>query len=181
MENMQKLKKKQFQNSNVCVGMCALMKENQCQRQVLAHQILKILFFIKIYTAENPVLWPPHTKSWLIGKDFNAGRDWGQEKQGMTEDEMAGWHYWLHGRESQWTPGVGDGQGGPACCDSWGHKESDTTERLNWTELILCFGHSTRKYALINTFKMIKHIHDFNSVIFNHENYLKEIFINTWP
>ena len=73
------------------------------------------------------------TKSWLIGKDPDAGRDWGQEK-GMTEDEMAGWHHRLDAHEFGWTPGVGDGQGGLACCDSWGHKESDTTERLNWTE-----------------------------------------------
>ena len=72
--------------------------------------------------------------SWLIGKDSDAGRDWGQEEKGMTEDEMAGWHHWLNGRESEWTQGVGDGQGGLACCDSWGRKESDTTERLNWTE-----------------------------------------------
>ena len=86
--------------------------------------------------AETPVLWPPHAKSWLIGKDSDAGRDWGQEEKGTTEDEMAGWHHWLDGCESQWTPGVGDGQGGLACCDSWGCKESDTTERLNWTELI---------------------------------------------
>jgi len=85
--------------------------------------------------AETPVLWPPHAKSWLIGKDSDAGRDWGQEEKGMTEDEMVGWHHWLDGRESEWTPGVGDGQGGLACCNSWGHKESDTTERLNWTEL----------------------------------------------
>ena len=85
--------------------------------------------------AETPVLWPPGAKSWLIGKDSDAGRDWGQEEKGTTEGEMAGWHHWLDGRESQWTPGVGDGQGGLACCDSWGHKESDTTERLNWTEL----------------------------------------------
>ena len=84
--------------------------------------------------AETPVLWPPHAKSWLTGKDSDAGRDWGQEK-GTTENEMAGWHHWLNGRESEWTPGVGDGQGGLACCDSWGRKESDTTERLNWTEL----------------------------------------------
>ena len=81
-----------------------------------------------------PVLWPPHSKSWLIGKDSDAGRDWGQEEKGMTEDEMAGWHHWLDGRESGWTPGVGDGQGGLPCCDSWGHKESDTTEWLNWTD-----------------------------------------------
>ena len=69
-----------------------------------------------------------------IGKDFDAGRDWGQEEKWMTEDEMAGWHHWLDGRESEWTMGVGDGQGGLACCDSWGHKESDTTEWLKWTE-----------------------------------------------
>ena len=79
--------------------------------------------------------WPPHAKSWLIGKDSDAGRDWGQEEKGMTQDEMAGWHHWLDGCESEWTLGVGDGQGGLVCCDSWGHKESDTTERLIWTEL----------------------------------------------
>jgi len=72
--------------------------------------------------------------TWLIGKDSDAGRDWGQEEKGMTEDEMAGWHHWLDGREFGWTLGVGDGQGGPACCDSWGCKESDTTERLKWTD-----------------------------------------------
>ena len=66
----------------------------------------------------------------------DAGRDWGQEEKGMTEDEMAGWHHWLDGRESEWTPGVGGGQGGLACCNSWARKESDTTER-NWTEA--CF------------------------------------------
>ena len=85
--------------------------------------------------AEAPVLWPPHAKSWLIGKDSDAGRDWGQEEKGTTEDEMAGWYHWLDGRQSEWTRGDGDGQGGLACCDSWGRKESDTTERLNWTEL----------------------------------------------
>ena len=88
--------------------------------------------------AETPVLWPPHVKSWLIGKDPDAGRDWGQEEKGTTEDEMAGWHHWLDERESEWTPGVGDGQGGLACCYSWGHKESDmTATELNWTELML--------------------------------------------
>ena len=85
--------------------------------------------------AETPVLWPPHAKSWLIGKDPDAGKDWGQEEKGTTEDEMAGWHHWVNGRESQRTPGVGDGQGGLACCDSWGRKKSDITEWLNWTEL----------------------------------------------
>ena len=82
--------------------------------------------------AETPVLWPPHAMSWLIGKDFDAGRDWGQEEKGTTEDEMAGWHHWLNGREFEWTPEVGDGQGGLACCDSWGQTRlSDWTE-LNW-------------------------------------------------
>ena len=68
-------------------------------------------------------------------KDSNAGRDWGQEEKGMTGDEMAGWHHWLDGREFEWILGVSDGQGGLECCDSWGCKESDTTEQLNWTEL----------------------------------------------
>ena len=85
--------------------------------------------------AETPVLWPPHAKSWLIGKDSDAGRDRRQEEKGTTEDEMAGWHHWLDGSESEWTSGDGDGQGGLACCNSWGHKESDMTEQLNWTEL----------------------------------------------
>ena len=85
---------------------------------------------------ETPVLWPPPAKSWLIGKDSDAGRDCGQEEKGMTKDEMAGWHHWLNGRESQWTPGAGDGQGGLVCCDSWGCKELDTTERLIWSDLI---------------------------------------------
>ena len=84
--------------------------------------------------AETTVLWPPHAQSWLIGKDPDAGRDWGQEKNGTTEDEMAGWHHRLDGYEFGWTPGVGVGQGGLACCDSWGRQESDTTEWLNWTE-----------------------------------------------
>ena len=85
--------------------------------------------------AETPVLWPPHGKSWLIGKDSDAGRDWGQEEKGMTEDETAGWHHRLDGHEFEWTSGVGDGQGGLGCCNSRGCKESDTTERLNWTAL----------------------------------------------
>ena len=65
----------------------------------------------------------------------DAGRDWGQEEKGMTEDEMAGWHHWLDGCKSEWTPGVGDGQEGLVCYDSWGDKEPDTTEWLNRTDL----------------------------------------------
>ena len=86
--------------------------------------------------AETPILWPSDAKNWLIRKDPDAGKDWRQEEKGMTEDEMVGWHHWLDGRESQWTLGVGVGQGGLACCDSWGRKESDTTERLIWSDLI---------------------------------------------
>jgi len=89
--------------------------------------------------AETPVLWP-HVKSWLLGKDSDVGRDWGQEEKGTTEDEMVGCHHWLDGRESEWTPGVCDGQGGLACCNSWGRKESDTTEQLNWIELKAFWG-----------------------------------------
>ena len=85
--------------------------------------------------AETLILWPPDVKNWLIGKDPDAGKDWGQEEKGMTEDEVVGWHHRLNGHEFEWTPGVGNGQGGLACCDSWGRKESDTTKRLNWTEL----------------------------------------------
>ena len=83
--------------------------------------------------AETSVLWP-HAKSWLIGKDSDAERDWGQEEKGTIEDEMAGWHHWLNGYEFKWTPWVGDGHGGLACYDSWGRKKSDMTEPLNWNE-----------------------------------------------
>ena len=85
--------------------------------------------------AEIPILWPPDAKNWFIGKDPDAGKDWGQEKKRMTEDEMIGWHHWLDEHGLGWTPGVSDGQGGLACCGSWGCKESDTTEQLNWTEV----------------------------------------------
>ena len=103
--------------------------------------------------AETPVLWPPHAKSWLIGKDPDAGRDWGQEEKGMTEDEMA---HRLDGHEFKWTPGVCDRQGGLACCDSWDHKESDTTERLNWTELIMkCIHHYSVIESIFTVLKIL--------------------------
>ena len=86
--------------------------------------------------SETPILWPPHVVSLLIRKDSDDGRDWGQEEKGTTEDEMARWHHRLNGCQFEWTPGHGDGQGGLGCCDSWGFKYSDTTERLNWTELL---------------------------------------------
>ena len=86
--------------------------------------------------AETPILWSPDAKNWLIWKDSEAGKDWRWEEKGIIEDEMVGWHHWLNGHEFEETPGVGEGQGGLACCSSRGCKESDTTEQLNWTELI---------------------------------------------
>ena len=83
--------------------------------------------------AETPILWPPDVKSWLTGKDPDPGKDWRQEEKGTTEDEMAGWHHWLDGHGFGWTLRVGDGQGGLACCSSWGRKESDRLS--DWTEL----------------------------------------------
>ena len=86
--------------------------------------------------AEIPVLWPPDVKSWLIGKDPDAGKDWGQEEKGMTEDEMVGWHHRLNGHGFVGTLGFGDRRGGLACCSSWVCKVSDMTDWLNWTELL---------------------------------------------
>ena len=88
--------------------------------------------------AETPIVWPPHAKNWLIWKDPNAGEDWRQEEKGTTEDEMAGWHHRLNGHEFEWTPGVGDGQGGLECCSLWdlGVRHNWATE-LNWTEPVI--------------------------------------------
>ena len=86
--------------------------------------------------AETPILWLPDAKNWLNGKDPDAGQDRRQKEKGTTEDEMVGWHHRLDGHEFEQALGVGDGQGGLACYSPWGRKESDTTERLNWTELM---------------------------------------------
>ena len=83
--------------------------------------------------TEAPILWPPDAKSWLTGKD-DAGKDWGQEEKGTIEDEMAGWHHWLEGHESEWTPGVGDGQGGLTCCVHGVAKSR--TQLSDWSDLI---------------------------------------------
>ena len=86
--------------------------------------------------AETPIFWPPDVKNWLIGKDPDAGKDWGQEEKGTTEDEMVGWHHRPDGHEFEQALGVGDGQGSLACYSPWGCKESDMTEWLNWTDII---------------------------------------------
>ena len=95
--------------------------------------------------AEIPILWLLDAKSWLIGKDPDAGKDWGQQEKGMTENEMVGWHHRLNGHGFRWTLGVGEGQGDLVCCGSWVHKESNMTERLNWTDniwIVLMFNRS---------------------------------------
>ena len=98
--------------------------------------------------AETPVLWPPHAKTWPIGKDSDAGRDWGQEEKGTT-----GWDGWMASPTRQtwvWVnSGVGDGQGSLVCCGSSDHKELDTTEWLNWTELNWVL---TKHFTCINSF-----------------------------
>ena len=87
--------------------------------------------------VETPILWPPDARNWLFGKDPDAGKDWGQEEKGTTEDEMVGWHHRLYGYKFEQAPGVGDGQGSLECCCPWCGKESDMIEPLNWTENML--------------------------------------------
>ena len=99
--------------------------------------------------AETPILWPPAVKNWLIGKDPDAGKDWRQEKKGMTEDEMVGWHHWLDRHEFEQAPGVGDGQGSLAWCSSWGHK--DQTRLSDWTDWT-DNGKEHEKYLSLNHF-----------------------------
>ena len=106
--------------------------------------------------AETPILWPPDAKSWHTGKDPDAGKDSGQEDKGTTEDEMVGWHHRLNGHGFGWTPGVGDGQGGLVCCSSWGRKQSDTTERLNWTEIKIASSYRTFGFPGSSNLKLRK-------------------------
>ena len=100
--------------------------------------------------AETPVLWAPDVKSWLIWKDPDVGKDWGREEKETTEDEMVGWHHRHNGHGFGWTLGVGDRQGGLANCGSWGRKESDTTERLNWTETVMLQEKCYTEHYLVN-------------------------------
>ena len=96
----------------------------------------------------------------------DAGRDWGQEKKGTIEDEMAGWHHWLDGRESEWTPRDSDGQGSLACCNSWGRKKSDTAERLNWTEVNLAWHLLSHSVWAIDDFYLFKWLEKIKRIVF---------------
>ena len=96
-----------------------------------------------------PILWPPDVKNWLIGKDTDAGKDWRWEEKGMTEDEMVGCCHRLNGHDFEQALGAGDGQGGLACCNPWGHKGSGRTEWLNWTELNLLLSPHSPIYIFI--------------------------------
>ena len=98
--------------------------------------------------AETPILWPPDEKNWLIWKDADAGKDLRQEEKGTTEDEMVGWHHCFNRLEFEQTPGFGDGQWGLVCCSPWGHKESDRTERLNWTDCHITNTDAARDYHI---------------------------------
>ena len=108
--------------------------------------------------AETLILWPPDAKNWLIGEYPGAGKDWRQEKKGTTEDEMVGWHHWLDGRDLE--QGLGVGNGSLVCCSPWGCKELDTTERLNWTELMSdaynCTAEPTTLWKQLSFNKIIK-------------------------
>ena len=95
--------------------------------------------FIGRTDAEAPIFWPPDAKSWLIGKDHYAGKNWRQEEKGTTENEMIGWHHWLNGHEFEQAPGDGAGQESLVCCSPLGCKESDTTDQLNNNNLTCLF------------------------------------------
>ena len=86
--------------------------------------------------AEAPILWPLDAKTWLIGKDPDAGKDWSGEEKGMTEDEKVGWHYWLNGHDFEQVLGVGDGQGSLVWCSPWDHRV-----RHGWAIELSCTEH----------------------------------------
>ena len=108
--------------------------------------------------AETRILWTPDGKNWFIWKDPDTGKGWRQEEKGTTEDEMVGWHHRLNGHEFEWTLGVGDGQGGLACCSPWGHKEWDTTEQLNWTEKNISIEVFKKQYIYFRKSKIINKV-----------------------
>ena len=135
--------------------------------------------FIGRTDAEAQILWPSGGKNWLIGKDPDARKDWRQEEKGMTEDELFGWHRWLDGHEFEPTLGVGDGQGSLVCCSPWGHKDSNMTEWLNWTDrykdTVLFF--KITWYCKSSIFRFKKH----DTVLFSKRCFWKLTFIGNLP
>ena len=101
--------------------------------------------------AETPILWPPNAKSWHIWIDPDAGKDWGQEEKGMTEDKRVGSHHWINGHEFEQTPRDGEGQGSLVCCSLWGPKKSDMSERLNNNKSI--YTHESKEKFLVPSYK----------------------------
>ena len=133
--------------------------------------------------AETPIFWPPDAKSWLLWKDSDVGKDLRQEETGTTEDEMVGWHHWLNGHGFGWTPGDGDGQGGLKCCGSRGCKESDTTERLNWTDWSLVSSYILDHFFLVSITLLLSFhplleldISEFPCLIFSLGDFIHSIF-----
>ena len=129
--------------------------------------------------AESPILWLPDRNNWLTGKEPDSGKGWRQEEKGMTEDEMVGWHHQLNGHEFEQASGVSDGQGSLTCYSPWGHKKSDTTERLNWTDAkksslhcIWCSVHTLKEdYHLSWPFPASIHYLSPSTILFPWENY----------
>ena len=122
--------------------------------------------------AETLTLWPPDGKNWLSGKDPDAGKDWRREEKGTTGDEMVGWHHWLNGHEFEQAQGVGDGQGSLECWSSWGCKELDTTEWLNWTDR-LPWGSYSVLYSFMGFDKCVMSCIHHDSIIKNSFTALK--------
>ena len=125
--------------------------------QTILREISPWVFIGRIdFEAETPILWPPDAKIWLIWKDPDAGKDWGQEEKGTTEDEMVGWHHWLKGHGFEWTPGVGDGQGGLACCGSWNRRVGhDWVTELNRINAELCLRSTGNRKGKMEELKCI--------------------------
>ena len=139
------IKRHMLLGRKVMTNLDSILKSKDITLPTKVHLVKAMVFLVVRYgcerwtikTAEHQLLWSPDGKNWFIGKDPDSGKDWRQEERGTTEDEMVGWHHQLNGYEFEWTPGVGDGQGSLVCCSLWGHKESDTTEQLNWTNWML--------------------------------------------
>ena len=119
-----------------CVQLFVTPWTARISNQSILKEISQIFIGRTDAEVETPILWPHDVKNWLPGKDPDAGKDWRQEEKRMTEDEMVGWRHWLIGHEFEQTPGVGDGEGGRACCSPWGRKELDMTKQLIWSDLI---------------------------------------------